>query len=243
MSSNGSNTCSICGAPLRIWRTQESKTCVICGRKHTDIIWCPNGHYICERCSANPSVELIRQICTRSESKNPVDIALTIMNSPVIQDHDSAHHILASAALLTAYKNCGGKIDLKNTLEEAIKRGTIIPSALCTLAGICGGVMSAGVFYSIIAETDPLSVTEWGKGNVLVSECLQKSCAIGGSRCCTRGILTSIRVGAQYSAECFGISLEMPEKIQCSDSEKIKDCNKTVCPYYTGNTIRGHIYG
>lgn len=61
---------------------------------------------------------------------------------------------MVGAALLTAYRNAGGKIDLKRALSEMVSRGKEIPGGSCGFWGACGAGISAGIYLSIV--TAPL---------------------------------------------------------------------------------------
>lgn len=181
-----SDACLICGSPV-ITREQPAKMeCAICQKIFADVTACINGHYVCSDCSEHPGAAVIRSICTRTKSKNPVSIAVIMMNSPAVYMHGANHHAIIAAALLAAYKNCGGDIDLNTAIDEAIRRGSAVPYGICATAGTSGGAVSAGIFHSIVAKTDPLSIKEWGEGNLLVAECLHKIGLAGGPRCCKR---------------------------------------------------------
>ncbi|MCZ9312615.1 MAG: DUF5714 domain-containing protein [Methanocorpusculum sp.] len=228
--------CLICGSPV-ITREQPAKTeCAFCRETFTDTAVCINGHYVCNDCCKHPGAAVIRNICTRTKSKNPVSLAVIMMNSPAIYMHGADHHAIIAAALLAAYKNCGGEVDLNTAVDEAIRRGSAVPYGICAAAGTSGGAVSAGIFYSIVAKTDPLSVKEWGEGNLLVSECLYKIGSAGGPRCCKRCTFFSLETAAAFIAKHFGVQLEMPEKIRCGYMERNVDCNKEHCPYYPGIT-------
>ncbi|MBQ5390561.1 MAG: alanine:cation symporter family protein, partial [Clostridia bacterium] len=54
------------------------------------------------------------------------------------------------AALLAAYKNSGGEVDLENALMEMYNRGKQVPGGICGLWGSCGAAVSSGIFISII---------------------------------------------------------------------------------------------
>ena len=56
------------------------------------------------------------------------------------------------AALLTAYKNAGGEIDLQQALVEMMSRGRSVPGGACGFWGACGAGISAGMFVSIISK-------------------------------------------------------------------------------------------
>lgn len=69
--------------------------------------------------------------------KNPIVIIEEMMALPFCHMHThSEHHVMVGAALLTAYKNAGGKIDLHSTLIEMMNRGKSVPGELWILGGL-----------------------------------------------------------------------------------------------------------
>ena len=78
-------------------------------------IWCVNGHYVCNECHIK-GIDSIFGICLSEKSKNPIEILNKMMKLSFCHMHGPEHHIMVGAALLTAYKNAGGEIDLKNKL-------------------------------------------------------------------------------------------------------------------------------
>ena len=63
--------------------------------------------------------------------------------------HGPEHHIMVGAALLTAYKNAGGNIDLNKALLEMYSRGKDVPGGVCGFWGACGAAISTGMYMSI----------------------------------------------------------------------------------------------
>lgn len=108
----------------------------------------------------------LRKILMKYEekSKNPVEIFNNIAKREFIRIHGPEHHVLDGAALLTAFYNAGGNIDLYNCLKELMKRGLQMPGATCGMWGVCGAVSSMGAALFIIDKTGPVSSDKsWGK--------------------------------------------------------------------------------
>ena len=63
---------------------------------------------------------------------------------------------MVGAALLTAYKNAGGNIELAKALTETKNRGQSVPGGACGFWGACGAGISSGMFISIISGSTPL---------------------------------------------------------------------------------------
>ena len=66
------------------------------------------------------------------------------------------------AALLTAYKNAGGALDLEKALREMYSRGRAVPGGTCGFWGACGAGIGAGQFMAIATESTPLAREPWG---------------------------------------------------------------------------------
>lgn len=137
--------------------------------------------------------------CLQETSKNPIEIFNNIAHMDFIRIHGPEHHVLDGAALLTAYYNAGGKIDLQISLNELMKRGLQMPGATCGMWGICGAVSSMGAALSIIDSTGPLSSdASWGKHMEFTSEALYSLSKVGGPRCCKRDAYLSFQKAIEH---------------------------------------------
>ncbi len=103
--------CLICSSPLVYLNEDIPMECVICHKKELSKTRCVNGHYVCNECHTN-GIDSIFGVCLTETSKNPAAILDRMMKLPFCHMHGPEHHIMVGAALLTAYKNAGGKIDL-----------------------------------------------------------------------------------------------------------------------------------
>ncbi len=174
----------------------------------------------------------IVEICLREQSKNPVDIFFNIAYKDFVRMHGPEHHILDGVALLTAFYNAGGKIELQTSLNELVKRGLQMPGATCGMWGVCGAVSSMGAALSIIDRTGPLSCDDsWGKHMEFTSKALYSLSQVGGPRCCKRDAFLSFEKAIQYINENYNVALQS-NKIECCFSEKNAQCIKEKCPFY-----------
>ena len=118
-------------------------------------------------------VSKIIEACLHESSRNPIEIFNHIARNEYVRIHGPEHHILDGAALLTAYYNAGGNIDLQSCLQEIMKRGLQMPGATCGMWGVCGAVSSMGAALSIIDGTGPLSNDDsWCKHMEFTSKAL-----------------------------------------------------------------------
>ena len=162
----------------------------------------------------------IIEACLQETSKNPVDIFNHIAHKDFVRIHGPEHHVLDGAALLTAFYNAGGQIDLKTSLDELMKRGLQMPGATCGMWGVCGAVSSMGAALSIIDGTSPLSAdASWGKHMEFTSKALHSLSQVGGPRCCMRDAFLSFQNAIQYVTENYDVKLQS-NKIACCFSDQ-----------------------
>ena len=153
--------CIVCEAPLVYLEKDELMECVLCHKKEFSKTRCQNGHYVCNDCHTK-GMDVIISMCLKEPSQNPIEIIRTMMNASFCHMHGPEHHVMVGAALLTAYKNAGGNIELKDALIEMMHRGKAVPGGACGFWGACGAGISAGMFVSIISGSTPLSTESWG---------------------------------------------------------------------------------
>ena len=224
--------CLVCGKPLKYYETEREMTCVGCGKVFLSNASCTDGHYICDSCHVGRGVDIIQACCQSSASKNPIEIVQEMMDSPLIHMHGPEHHTMAGAALITAYRNAGGEVDLERALAEMRARGGKCPGGTCGFWGCCGAAVSAGMFWSIVTSTTPLSGKTWGEGNRLTGRALDRIGALGGPRCCKRNTFTAIRTAVEFVREHLGIEMELPERILCRYRGENDQCIGRACPYF-----------
>ena len=221
--------CLICGAPLEYLPEDEEMECFICHKKELSKTRCVNGHYVCSECHTK-GLDSIFSVCLSDKSKNPVEIIEKMMRLPFCHMHGPEHHIMVGAALLTAYKNAGGEIDLPKALSEIKSRGQNVPGGSCGFWGACGAGISSGMFVSIISGATPLAQEPWGLANRMTARSLEAIGSVGGPRCCKRDSFLSILSAIDFVKEHFGVEMEKPE-IVCSFSELNNQCIGKRCPF------------
>lgn len=224
--------CLLCGATLVYESAAKQMECAVCHKVVESNAKCENGHFICDDCHRAPALSVIRHIGLNTELKNPVAIAKWMMRHPAVHMHGPEHHVLGGAALLAAYRNSGGDLELKDALLELEKRGGAIPGGTCGFWGCCGAALSAGIFLSIVTQSSPMSQESWGACNRMTAECLGQIGALGGPRCCKRTTYFSVMTAAHAAKEITGIAMELPSKIVCEDSSRNRECFKQRCPFF-----------
>ena len=163
--------CIVCKAPLAYLETDEMMECALCRKKEASKSRCIHGHYVCNECHTS-GMDTIVGLCLRESSKNPVAIIRKMMDQPFCHMHGPEHHVMVGSALLTAYKNAGGPIDLPQALMEMMRRGKSVPGGACGFWGACGAGISAGMFVSIVSKSTPLTVEPFGLSNQMTAKAL-----------------------------------------------------------------------
>ncbi len=225
--------CLICNALLEYLEKDELMECAVCHKKENSKTRCMNGHYVCNECHTN-GMDVIVKLCLEETSKNPVGIMDKMMSLPFCHMHGPEHHVMVGAALLTAYKNAGGDIDLSTALAEMMNRGKSVPGGACGFWGACGAGISSGMFISIISKSTPLAKEPFALSHRMTSAALGRIGEIGGPRCCKRDSFLSILAAVDFVEENFGIKMEKSQ-ITCGYSKENNQCIGRRCPFSKAN--------
>lgn len=221
--------CLICGAPLKYMDNGTEMECAVCHKKENSKTLCENGHYVCNECHTS-GIDAIFGVCLESDSRNPVLILRQLMALPFCHMHGPEHHIIVGSALLTAFKNAGGNIDLEKALSEMRSRGSKVPGGACGFWGACGAAVSSGMFVSIITGSTPLKNKEWGYSNLMTSASLGAIGRVGGPRCCKRNSYLAITEAVRFVRENMGVEMELSQ-IKCIHSSQNNQCIGGRCPF------------
>ncbi len=221
--------CLICGAPLKYLENDRMMECAICGKKENSKVACENGHYICNECHTQ-GMDSIIGVCLAEKSKNPAVIIKKMMALPFCHMHGPEHHVMVGSALITAYKNAGGDIELVKALFEMQARGKKVPGGTCGYWGACGAGVSAGMFMSIVTGSTPLVDKAWGLSNMMTSSALGAIGEVGGPRCCKRDSYLAIIKAVEFTKEHLGVEMEL-DHIKCSHLAQNNQCIGVRCPF------------
>lgn len=221
--------CLICGRPLEYLESDIVMECTVCHRKEASRTRCVSGHYVCNECHVR-GMDSVIGICMNESSKDPAAVLEKLMALPFCHMHGPEHHVIVGAALLTAYRNAGGEIDLESALLEMMRRGKQVPGGACGFWGACGAGISTGMFISIISGSTPLAGKSWGLSNLMTSGALEKIGSVGGPRCCKRDSYLAILAAVDFVRENFSVAMEKSD-IKCSRSGQNNQCIGIRCPF------------
>ncbi len=221
--------CIICGLTLKYLEKDELMECSFCHKRENSKTACIKGHYVCNECHMQ-GIDSIIGVCLLEQSKNPIKIIQKLMAQPFCHMHGPEHHVMVGSALLTAYKNAGGDINLVNALFEMQERGKKVPGGACGFWGACGAGVSAGMFVSIVTGSNPLTNESWGLSNKMTALALSSIGEIGGPRCCKRDSYISIIKAVEFAREHLGVEMEIGE-FKCVHSAQNNQCIRKRCPF------------
>ncbi|MBO4831980.1 MAG: hypothetical protein J5569_05905 [Oscillospiraceae bacterium] len=223
--------CAVCGKPLVYFTEERQLECRICHRIKTANAACEDGHFICDECHSGGGAEIL-DILLHSEEKDPIALFLQVCGMNEVHLHGPEHHRIVPCVLLTAYRNCGGELDLPAALREAWKRGQKMAGGSCGFLGVCGAAAGAGIFASIVCGATPLTPDKWAVPQRLTAECLNVITEIGGPRCCKRTGRLAIECAAEFSEREFGVAIPC-SRPKCLYSLFNTECIRQKCPYFT----------
>lgn len=222
--------CLICGAPLQYLDHADTMECVFCKRTFVADVCCTHGHYVCDECHTS-GVDSVIHACLAETSKDPVEVLERMMAMPFCHMHGPEHHILVGAALLTAYHNAGGEVDLHQALPEMVRRGKQVPGGACGSWGACGAALSTGMMVSIVTRNSPLATDAWHLSNLATAEALTNISAHGGPRCCKRDSYLALQSAVKFCSRELGVDMTA-STISCTRSAKNNQCIGTKCPFF-----------
>lgn len=225
--------CLICGKPLVYERMSRVRTCRICGKTAASACSCEDGHFVCDSCHAASSIAFFIPALLASKETDPMKLFETVIRMKDVHMHGPEHHMIVPCALITAYHNCTGCLDLKPALREAVSRGSQVPGGICGYWGSCGAAVGAGIFASIVTGSNPLSKDTWRISQMLTARCLEEIAKHGGPRCCKRTGRLAIETAVAFAKEFFGVTMPI-SAVQCTYSEQNRECLYRDCLYFSG---------
>jgi hypothetical protein len=224
------DNCGVCGRPL-VYGTEEVKRkCAFCGKDFSALIYCPEGHYICDSCHGRAAVDILRDVLSKTTSRDPAEILEKVMAHPNVPMHGPEHHAMVPAILVAAAKNAGYPVP-EGATEKAIERGSKVPGGWCGFYGACGGGIGVGIAVSVLTGATPLTGKTRGLANEATSYALGKM-ADGGTRCCKRAARNALNAATEFLDTRMGIKLEQGDRVKCRYVKRNKECIGKECPYY-----------
>jgi hypothetical protein len=235
------DNCGVCGRPLVYGTAEVVKSCDFCGQEFPALIYCPDGHYVCDVCHSKGALEILRDVLNAAESADPLEILEKVMAHPAVPMHGPEHHAILPAVILTALKNAGYEVPA-GAVEKAIERGSKVPGGWCGSHGACGGGLGVGIAVSVLTEATPVKGPERSLANAATAYALSRI-ADNGARCCKRSLRKGLEAAIDFLDKTMDIKLVTDQTIECRYVARNKECILQDCPYFgkkTPSVIASH---
>ena len=222
--------CGVCGTPLEYGTEETTRNCSFCGDEFPSLIYCPEGHYVCDSCHSAGALDILREVLLNTHSTCPGELLETVMSHPAVPMHGPEHHAMVPAILVRAVENSGYPVP-QNAVEKAIERGSKVPGGWCGSHGACGAGIGAGIAISVITEATPLTGEPRGLANEATAYVLGRL-VDNGARCCKRASRNALELAVEFFRDRIGIELTCGEKVGCRYISRNRECTLTDCPYF-----------
>jgi hypothetical protein len=222
--------CAVCGKPLVYGTEEVSKRCDFCGKEYPALIYCPEGHYVCDACHSRGALDILRYVLSKTTSADPAEILEKVMSHPSVPMHGPEHHAMVPAIIVTAVKNAGYAVP-EGAVEKAIERGSKVPGGWCGFYGACGAAIGVGTAVSVLTGATPLTGKTRSLANEATAFALGKMID-GGPRCCKRASRKALEAAVEFLKTKMDINLNIGEKVGCRYVARNRECIREACPYY-----------
>jgi hypothetical protein len=222
--------CLVCQSELEYAKSASDRVCSLCQESSSSTSVCARGHFVCDRCHGASANEFIERVCLASDARDPIALATVFMRCGAVNMHGPEHHFLVAAVLLATYRNIHPRLTAPD-LAEARRRAERVPGGFCGTHGNCGAGVGAGIFYSLITGTTPLSRETWSQSNVFTARCLLGIARHGGPRCCKRTTYLALLAAIEQMAELGSIDWPKTHPT-CEHSARNRQCLEQDCPFF-----------
>jgi hypothetical protein len=230
MNMESKENCGICGKPLVYGTKEVLKRCDFCGQEFPALIYCPEGHYVCDACHSRGALDILRDVLNSTKSVDPIEILEKVMAHPSVPMHGPEHHAMVPAIIITAVKNTGYPVP-EGAIEQAIERGSKVPGGWCGFYGACGAAIGVGTAVSVLTGATPLTGKTRALANEATAFALNKMID-EGPRCCKRASRKALEAAVEFLKSRMNINLKIHEKIKCNYVQRNTECVKKACSYY-----------
>jgi len=227
------DNCGVCGKPLVYGTEEVSRLCDFCGKGFPTLIYCPEGHYVCDACHSRGALDILRDVLNSTTSTDPIEILERVMAHPSVPMHRPEHHAMVPAIIVAAVKNSGYPVP-EGAVEKALERGSKVPGGWCGFYGACGAAIGVGTAVSVITGATPLTGQARSLANEATAFALGKM-VDGGARCCKRASRKALEAAGEFLKTRMGITLKINQVIKCRYVQRNRECIREGCAYYENN--------
>ena len=224
----------VCSSPLQYHTQAVEGCCHYCGNKDQWYISCPEGHFICDSCHNQETMQQIETIVFQTTSNNPFEIAELCMDLSVLPMLGCQHAYIAGGALMAALKNDGTfqltNADIREVFHRTKKQAH---GGYCGLTGTCGIAPSLGACIAILTGSKCSTDKEQRLTMELVTRVVKAITELTGPSCCKAYVRVSLEVAVDFLEQNFSITLQNKETGPCQHmTNHPHGCRKERCPYY-----------
>ncbi|MEM3546641.1 MAG: DUF5714 domain-containing protein [Candidatus Bathyarchaeia archaeon] len=119
------------------------------------------------------------------------------------------HHAIVPGVLIASLRNNGYPFTDED-VEEALKRGSLVPAAACGFLGACGAAVGLGIAVSIITKATPYHDKERSLTLKYSAEAITLVARHGGPHCCRLASYVVILHAVRVFEKEFGYKLSTP---------------------------------
>jgi len=223
--------CLVCAAPLTYLTEEIPLTCHYCGETSIANARCQAGHFVCDHCHTHDHIAFIKSFSARTRETDPIALFSAMRRAHLFPLHGPEHHVLVTAAFLTAYRNCSGE-PAGPRIEAAIDRAAALPGGTCAYWGACSAALGIGIAFATILQATPLSTDRRGQVQTIVSRLLADLGRLPAARCCRRESYLTLRLACQLSGDYLPHPLPAADPPPCDQTTLNRECLGPSCPLH-----------
>ncbi len=224
----------VCSSPLQYHTQPVEGHCYYCGTKDQWYISCPEGHFICDSCHNQETMQQVEAIIFQTASTNPFEIAEQCMDISILPMLGCQHTYIAGGALMAALKNDGtfqlSDDDIREVLQRTKKQAH---GGYCGLTGTCGIAPALGACIAILTGSKCGLDKEQRLTMELVARVVRAITKLTGPSCCKAYVRVSLESAVDFLEHNFSITLRANDFGPCQHmTQHPHGCRKERCPYY-----------
>jgi hypothetical protein len=228
--------CALCGKPLVYAADSVARVCDLCGTEQTTMIFCPEGHFVCDACHGAAAMNVVRRVLATTTSCDPVAILEQVMAHPALPMHGPEHHAIVPGVLIAAARNAGAAVP-DGALETVLARAAKVPGGWCGYYGACGAAVGVGIAVSVLTDATPLRGEQRSLALAATSQALARM-VDDQPRCCKRASRMAVEAAVEYLREHLAIDLTAGEREPCAYTTRNAQCARERCPFFGGSEQR-----
>jgi hypothetical protein len=228
--------CGVCGSPLVYAAESVVRVCNLCGEERATMIYCPEGHFVCDTCHGAAAMDVVRRVLSTTTSRDPAVILEQLLAHPGLPMHGPEHHAIVPGVIVAAARNAGAVVR-DGALETALERGAKVPGGWCGYCGACGAAVGVGIAVSVLTGATPLKGEQRSLALAATSAALVRMID-DQPHCCKRASRIAVHAAVTYLREHLAIDLPSGDRLRCSYAARNPQCARERCPFFDADVER-----